>query len=395
MATIAENLQILKDSTDAIKQAIIDKGGNVNGGISTWADSIVNIETGPKEIITNKLNGVVESELSHTYTHASEIQKSGVISSSYKSIDNYFSISNVKNLPNILLSRSSSNIVYCDILDEGSTNVYFRGTHQVQATVELFSKTLSIKVNTSSVSYSNSGDNYFIIYFVIDQDNNFDYDVIHIGNILPCILKDSLITLSDNSTKVIQDITYDDELLVWNFDEGKYDKAKPLWIKKVQTSTWYYKLTFSDGNTLKVTGTYPNAHRLFNYTDQRFDYANECVGKQVYTLNGIVTLESCEYIEELVEHYNIITDYHMNLFANDVLTSCRYNNLYPIVDMKYDKSQVKPELLKIHAQKFKSNPEILPKYIKGMRLDENTIVSIEDMKSYISNLERLRNGRIC
>lgn len=40
MATIAENLQTLKDSTDAIKQAIIDKGGNITGDITTWADAI-------------------------------------------------------------------------------------------------------------------------------------------------------------------------------------------------------------------------------------------------------------------------------------------------------------------------------------------------------------------
>lgn len=46
MATISENLQILKDSTDAIKQAIIDKGGTIEGDITTWADAISGIETG-------------------------------------------------------------------------------------------------------------------------------------------------------------------------------------------------------------------------------------------------------------------------------------------------------------------------------------------------------------
>jgi hypothetical protein len=45
MATISENLQILKDSTDAIKQAIIDKGGTINGDITTWANAISGIET--------------------------------------------------------------------------------------------------------------------------------------------------------------------------------------------------------------------------------------------------------------------------------------------------------------------------------------------------------------
>ena len=46
MATISENLQILKDSTDAIKQAIIDKGGEITGDITTWADAINGISGG-------------------------------------------------------------------------------------------------------------------------------------------------------------------------------------------------------------------------------------------------------------------------------------------------------------------------------------------------------------
>jgi hypothetical protein len=46
MATISENLQILKDSTDAIKQAIIDKGGTIDGDISTWANAISEISGG-------------------------------------------------------------------------------------------------------------------------------------------------------------------------------------------------------------------------------------------------------------------------------------------------------------------------------------------------------------
>jgi hypothetical protein len=46
MATISENLQILKNSTDAIKQAIIDKGGTINGDITTWANAISEISGG-------------------------------------------------------------------------------------------------------------------------------------------------------------------------------------------------------------------------------------------------------------------------------------------------------------------------------------------------------------
>ena len=63
MATISENLQTIKTSTDNIKQAIISKGGEISGNITTWADAISAIESGgsggPGAVfkITNKLNG--------------------------------------------------------------------------------------------------------------------------------------------------------------------------------------------------------------------------------------------------------------------------------------------------------------------------------------------------
>ena len=46
MATIVENLQTIKNSTDAIKQAIIDKGGTIEGDITTWASAISGISGG-------------------------------------------------------------------------------------------------------------------------------------------------------------------------------------------------------------------------------------------------------------------------------------------------------------------------------------------------------------
>ena len=45
MATISENLKTIKDSTMAIKQAIIDKGGEV-GDLTTYAEAIANLPSG-------------------------------------------------------------------------------------------------------------------------------------------------------------------------------------------------------------------------------------------------------------------------------------------------------------------------------------------------------------
>ena len=50
-----------------------------------------------------------------------------------------------------------------------------------------------------------------------------------------CFIEGTQISLENGLTKNVEDITYDDELLVWNFDEGKFDIAKPV-DTKTETS---------------------------------------------------------------------------------------------------------------------------------------------------------------
>ena len=75
MTTISENLQTIKDSTDAIKQAIIDKGGTIEGDITTWASSISGIGGG---------GGPSNEEITFTGTvkySGTQITLSGLLSS--------------------------------------------------------------------------------------------------------------------------------------------------------------------------------------------------------------------------------------------------------------------------------------------------------------------------
>ena len=62
MATISENLQTIVDSTSAIKQAIIDKGGTIEGDITTWADAISGI-SGELDLITFYLGSTSVSKI--------------------------------------------------------------------------------------------------------------------------------------------------------------------------------------------------------------------------------------------------------------------------------------------------------------------------------------------
>lgn len=55
MTTIAENLKIIMDSTADIKQAIIEKGGDV-GNLTTYADAIRGIQTGSSSFWTGHVD---------------------------------------------------------------------------------------------------------------------------------------------------------------------------------------------------------------------------------------------------------------------------------------------------------------------------------------------------
>ena len=195
-----------------------------------------------------------------------------------------------------------------------------------------------------------------------------------------CIVYDTDIKLSNGKTKKIQDISYDDYLLVWDFDKGNYTSAKPLWIKKAETAIEYYLCEFENGSSLKLVGSNGKCHRVFNYTDGVFESATDCIGKEIYTTQGITRLMNVTKVQENVKYYNIITEYHMNLFANGILTSCRYNNIYPIENMKF---------IGVVENKHEDIPNIPSEYVNGMRLKEQTF-TIDEMTAYINNLNKLK-----
>lgn len=163
--------------------------------------------------------------------------------------------------------------------------------------------------------------------------------------------------------KKIKDITYDDDLVVWDFDKGEFGFAKPLWIMKTKVASQYNLLKFSDGSELKTI----DQHRIFNKEKGKFTYPmtdETPIGTTTYTAEGKeVTLVSKEVIVKEVEYTNIITKYHMNLFANNILTSCRFSNLYPIEDMRY----VKDDRKMVGKEEYKNVPE---EYYYGLRLGE-------------------------
>lgn len=186
----------------------------------------------------------------------------------------------------------------------------------------------------------------------------------------PCFVYGTLITLYDGSTKPVQDITYTDKLLVWDFDNGCFAAASPIWIMKPQVSPYYYQCEFENGTVLKLVGSGGNCHAVYCVDYNRFEYANNCVGKLVMTENGASKLLSCEKKYEEVNFYNLMTDRHINCHANHVLTSSKLNNIYPMKDMKFVKEE--REILPIEA--FNN---VSKELYDGLRLSERKLEDVE------------------
>jgi hypothetical protein len=233
-------------------------------------------------------------------------------------------------------------------------------------------------------SYGVLGDTVMVVAYAINSVG-VAYSAPITWNVGICLVEGTLITLSDNTTKVIEDIMMTDKITVWDFDNGVITSALPLWIKKTETSTQYNLLTFSDGSTLKTV----SQHRIFNKEAGAFTYPmTEAtpIGTTTINVHGeeITLVDKCIIIDT-VNYYNVITDYHLNLYADGILTSMRYNNVYPIVDMKY----VKDNRVLRSIVEF-SDADIAQRWVDGLRLTEQ-IIPLSDIKLYVDRLERNEN----
>jgi len=199
-----------------------------------------------------------------------------------------------------------------------------------------------------------------------------------------CLIAGTMILLSDGTRKAIEDITYTDKLQSWNFDQGCYAETTALWIKQAETGYQYNLLTFSDGTTLRTF----DQHRIFNKEAGAFTYPmtdSTPIGTTTVNEYGQeITLVDKQVIQDTIEYYNVITDYHMNLFSDTILTSCRFNNIYPITDMKFVKDGRTPRT----RDEFADIPD---RFFYGLRLAEQT-TDIETVEWYVTRLLALEES---
>lgn len=227
------------------------------------------------------------------------------------------------------------------------------------------SATFSVSSGYLYVSFGFSADSYYdpgtTTGGVSFQDRDYDhflYKVTGNGTISnmyaqPCFVEGTLITLGDGSQKKVEDINYGDEVLCYDFNEGKQTTAPIEFVMKKMQSNFYYKVSLSDGTELKLVGSNGKSHRLYNVAKQSFMYPQD-FEKDDLTLkeNGdLVKVVSCEKIFETVNFYNISSKDHINVYAENVLTSNRLNNRFEIKNNKFtDKKLMTDEEIKAYKE---------------------------------------------
>lgn len=426
MATISENLQTIKTSTDAIKQAIISKGGEIRGDITTWADAINAIEGGGITLlggIKNKLNGaqiaippvtsVIDGDVLYEY------QYENLDTTTYSDVNFFMPLYrgsfpafsawggmspefHIFNLGDIKFMMNNQPNYYGGWVSGFQTDSYtycLLPKHSFSGFIDKETNKICYCATSSySTTYARQESQICCIFLVGKRKDNSEWDILdcdtftYSRDVYTCFKEDTEITLSDLSKKKIQDITYNDKLLVWDFDNGCMNVDNVFWIKKEETADYYYHITLENGNTIDLIGSNGKCHRLFNYDDQIFESATDLIGKNIYTRQGIFKVVDCVRINEACKFYNIITENHINLFANDMLTSCKYNNAMPIVNMRFVKDDVETDSTKLRKLMLAGLKGDDIKWYNVLKLQYNNDKSIEDTIKYIEERKRLRKN---
>ena len=228
---------------------------------------------------------------------------------------------------------------------------------------------------------SGHGDRPYTAYAFVTTNVGTIWSTVAAGSTGLCLIAGTRVTMADGTTKLIEDISYSDQIQVWDFDTAGFASATALWIKRVETAVAYNELMFSDGSVLRTV----DQHRIFNKQAGAFTYPmtdDTPLGTITYTVDDAeVVLVGKRVVTGTVDYYNVITDGHMNLFANGILTSCRFSNAYPIDNMRWVKNH-RP--LRDRAE-FTG---IADRWINGLRLCEQTY-TVADIRWYVTRLESL------
>lgn len=199
-----------------------------------------------------------------------------------------------------------------------------------------------------------------------------------------CLIEGTKIKLANGKYKNIEDINYDDLLLAYSYETGKFVSEYPIWIEKTTDTDEYQINTFSDGTMLKTYGY----HGVFETELNRFvsvDKPEEFhVGSKIAKLKEdgsgfeTVTVTKIEYVNDYVNYYHVVSTRYYNIIANDLLTTdgtTILSNLYGFTDNITWPKEVR-EMAMQDVYTYNDLADTIPYYMfKGLRAEEGKILA--------------------
>lgn len=201
------------------------------------------------------------------------------------------------------------------------TTAYYNDTISVTVSFsQNNSKTLTVKDASGNTVLSKSAAG---TYTFTMPASNVKIEASSYGS---CVTADTLVTLADGTQKRIDEVTYNDELLAWDFFEGEYAIVPPAIIyDHGWGNSRIIKLNFDDGTEVKVT----NVHQFFDVTlNEYVDITAESVESYIghefvkQAEDGFKTVKLIEYdiYNEYVKAYGINSAVHYNIFVEGMLS---------------------------------------------------------------------------
>ncbi|MBR6792794.1 MAG: InlB B-repeat-containing protein [Clostridia bacterium] len=155
-----------------------------------------------------------------------------------------------------------------------------------------------------------------------------------------CFTPDTLITLSDGTQKRVDEVTFGDKILAWDFFTGSYvEKDIALLVNHGEALYEVANLQFSDDTMLRIIAE----HGVFDYDLNRYVYItvdnmHEYIGHRFvqYAEDGeyrLVTLTNAFKTEELTSAWSITSADSSNAFASGLLTVAPPEDFYDWIEM--------------------------------------------------------------
>lgn len=154
-----------------------------------------------------------------------------------------------------------------------------------------------------------------------------------------CLAPGSLIRLADGTDKVVEDITEEDELLVWDILRGKTTSAKVLFNEhNIKASKDVITLSFSDGTCVEFL----DDHGFFDVTLRKYVYIHNEADSKTYIGHKFLKINEDGKTHKIVKLLQVITETketecyspctvrHLCLYVNGILTIP--GNTHPFVN---------------------------------------------------------------